>query len=174
MDADDRPTAREGHHWLMTELKADWCRVQKLLGRSRDKAGNLMPGWIIVQCRPSYVITRQLASWAKLSKSPSCESVTALSGPLKVASPASRPLRSPSDPAPQPRLRLRRGRRLILRPTSLHARPRQSRRVVTSRAGLNLERSDFAEYIEFLSFSHGNNHRNSIPAYQEPDTKKTP
>ena len=34
---------------LMTELKADWCRVQKLLGRSRDKAGNLMPGWIVVQ-----------------------------------------------------------------------------------------------------------------------------
>ena len=29
---------------LMTELKADWCRVQKLLGRSRDNAGNLMPG----------------------------------------------------------------------------------------------------------------------------------
>ena len=28
------------------ELKADWCRVQKRLGKSRDKAGNLMPGWI--------------------------------------------------------------------------------------------------------------------------------
>jgi len=34
---------------LMTELKAVWFRVQKLLGRSRDKAGNLMPAWIIVQ-----------------------------------------------------------------------------------------------------------------------------
>ena len=34
----------------MTELKADWCRVQKQLGRSRDKAGNMMPGcWVIVQ-----------------------------------------------------------------------------------------------------------------------------
>ena len=32
---------------LMTELKAGWRRVQKLLDRSRDKAGNLMPGWII-------------------------------------------------------------------------------------------------------------------------------
>ena len=29
---------------LMTELKAGWCRVQKLLGRGCDKAGNLMPG----------------------------------------------------------------------------------------------------------------------------------
>ena len=28
---------------LTTELKADWCRVQKLLGRSRDKASNLVP-----------------------------------------------------------------------------------------------------------------------------------
>jgi len=26
------------------ELKADWCRVQKRLGKSRDKADNLMPG----------------------------------------------------------------------------------------------------------------------------------
>ena len=52
---------------LMTELKTDWCRVQKLLGRSRDKAGNLMPGWIVVQRRPTYVITRQLARWAQLS-----------------------------------------------------------------------------------------------------------
>ena len=48
---------------LMTELKADWCRVQKLLGRSRDKAGNVMPGWIVVQRRPTYVITRQLTRW---------------------------------------------------------------------------------------------------------------
>ena len=27
----------------MAEIKADWCRVQKLLGKSRDKAGSLMP-----------------------------------------------------------------------------------------------------------------------------------
>ena len=31
----------------MAELKADWGRVQKRLGKSRDKAGNLIPGWII-------------------------------------------------------------------------------------------------------------------------------
>ena len=30
-------------------LKADWERVQKRLGKSRDKAGNLMPGWIVEQ-----------------------------------------------------------------------------------------------------------------------------
>ena len=36
----------------MAELKADWCRVQKLLGKRRDKAGSLMPGWIVVQRRP--------------------------------------------------------------------------------------------------------------------------
>ena len=46
---------------LMTELKTDWCHVQKLLGRSRDKAGSLMPGWIVMQRRPTYVITR--LSW---------------------------------------------------------------------------------------------------------------
>ena len=34
---------------LMTELKTDWCRVQKLLGTTRDKAGDLMPGWVVVQ-----------------------------------------------------------------------------------------------------------------------------
>ena len=28
-----------------------------------------------------------------------------------------------------------------------------------------------SQYVEFLSFSHGNNHRNSILAYQEPHTK---
>ena len=49
------------------ELKADWCRVQKLLGKSRDKAGSLMPGWIVVQRRPTYVITRQLDRWTQLS-----------------------------------------------------------------------------------------------------------
>ena len=54
--------------WLMTELKAYWCRVQKLLGRSRDKAGNLIPGWTIVQRRPTYVITRQLTRWTQLSQ----------------------------------------------------------------------------------------------------------
>ena len=27
---------------LVTELKTNWCRVQKLLGRSRDKAGSLV------------------------------------------------------------------------------------------------------------------------------------
>ena len=52
----------------MTELKTDWCRVQKLLGRSRDKAGSLMPGWIVVQRRPTYVITRQLTRWTQLSQ----------------------------------------------------------------------------------------------------------
>ena len=52
----------------MTELKADWCRVQRLLGRSRDKAGNLMLGWIVVQRRPTYVFTRQLTRWAQLSQ----------------------------------------------------------------------------------------------------------
>ena len=49
------------------ELKADWRRVQKRLGKSRDKAGNLMSGWIVVQRRPTYVITRQLGRWAQLS-----------------------------------------------------------------------------------------------------------
>ena len=37
----------------MTELKADWCRVQKLLSRSRDKAGSFMPGWIIHCAAPT-------------------------------------------------------------------------------------------------------------------------
>jgi len=45
------------------ELKADWCRVQKRLGKSRDKGGNFMPGWIVVQRRPTYVITHQLGRW---------------------------------------------------------------------------------------------------------------
>ena len=32
----------------MAELKADWGRVQRRLGKSRNKAGNLMPGWVVV------------------------------------------------------------------------------------------------------------------------------
>ena len=44
----------------MAELKADWSRVKKLLGKSHGKAGSLTPGWIVVQRRPTYVITRQL------------------------------------------------------------------------------------------------------------------
>ena len=43
--ASDRRHAKDDTA-LMTELKPDWCRVQKLLGRSRDKAGSPMPGWI--------------------------------------------------------------------------------------------------------------------------------
>ena len=54
---------------LMAELKTDWCRVHKLLSRSRDKAGNFMPGWIVVQRRPTYAITRQrLTRWTQLSQ----------------------------------------------------------------------------------------------------------
>ena len=51
----------------MAELKADCGRVQKRLGKSRDKAGNLMPGWIVVLRRPTYVITCQLGRWTRLS-----------------------------------------------------------------------------------------------------------
>ena len=50
-----------------TELQADWRRVQKRLGKCRDKAGSLMPGWIVVQRRPHYVIVRQLEKWTQLS-----------------------------------------------------------------------------------------------------------
>ena len=50
----------------MAEIKADWCRVQKLLGKSRDKAGSLMPDWIVAQRRPIYVIIRQLDRWTQL------------------------------------------------------------------------------------------------------------
>ena len=38
---------------LVAELKADWCRVQKLPGRSRVKAGNLMPGWWVIVQQPA-------------------------------------------------------------------------------------------------------------------------
>ena len=51
----------------VTELQADWRRVQKWLGKCRDKAGSLMPGWIVVQRRPHYVIVRQLEKWTQLS-----------------------------------------------------------------------------------------------------------
>ena len=44
----------------VTELEADWRRIQKRLGKSRDKAGSLMPGWVVVQRRPHYAIVRQL------------------------------------------------------------------------------------------------------------------
>ena len=58
MLASDRQHAKEATAQL-SELKADWGRVQKRLRKSRDKAGNLMPGWIVVQRRrPTYVITR--------------------------------------------------------------------------------------------------------------------
>ena len=48
-------------------LKADWQRVQKRLGKCRDKSGSLMPGWVVVKRRPIYVITRQLDRWTLLS-----------------------------------------------------------------------------------------------------------
>ena len=67
MLASDRRHAKDDTA-LMTELKADWCRVQKLLGRSRDKAGNLMPDWVVVGRRPTYAITRQLTRWTQLSQ----------------------------------------------------------------------------------------------------------
>ena len=50
------------------ELKTDWCRAQKLLGRSRDKTGSLMAGWIVVQQRPTNAITHQLAKWTQFSQ----------------------------------------------------------------------------------------------------------
>ena len=48
MLASDRRHAKDATVQI-AELKADWGRVQKRLGKSRDKAGNLMPGWIVVQ-----------------------------------------------------------------------------------------------------------------------------
>ena len=54
----------------MLELKADWRRVQKRLGKCRDKAGSLMPGWVVVQRRPHYAITRQLERWTQLPALP--------------------------------------------------------------------------------------------------------
>ena len=36
----------------VAELKADWQRVQKKLGKCRDKSGSLMPGWVVVKRRP--------------------------------------------------------------------------------------------------------------------------
>ena len=66
MLASDRRHAKD-ETALMTALKTDWCRVQTLLGRSRDKAGSLMPGWVIVQRRSTYVIARQLTRWTQLS-----------------------------------------------------------------------------------------------------------
>ena len=67
MDADERPAVHEKDTTVLTtDLKADWCRVQKLLERSRDKAGNLMPGWVVVGRRPTYAITRQLTRWTQL------------------------------------------------------------------------------------------------------------
>ena len=93
----------------MAELKADWGRVQKRLGNCTGKAGNLMPGWVVVQRRPTYAITRQLADGPS---SPSFASATAPSAPSKVTSPVSRPRRSPPDP-PNPLPRHRRCKRRL-------------------------------------------------------------
>ena len=50
------------------EHKANWRRVQKRLGKCRDKAGSLMPGWVVVvQRRPHYATSRQLERWTQLS-----------------------------------------------------------------------------------------------------------
>ena len=57
--ASDRRHAKDFTN-QMAELKADWRRVQKRLGKCRDMAGSLMPGRVVVQRRPFYVITRQL------------------------------------------------------------------------------------------------------------------
>ena len=56
MLASDRRHAKDATA-QMTELKTNWRRAQKRLGKCRDKAGNLMPGWVVVQRRSTYVIT---------------------------------------------------------------------------------------------------------------------
>ena len=84
----------------MAELKADWQRVQKRLGKCRDKAGSPMPGWVVVQRRPHYAITCQSSSDGP--SSPSSASVTAPSAPSKATSPVSQPHRSTPDPPDQP------------------------------------------------------------------------
>ena len=66
MLASDRRHAKDATA-QMTELKADWRRVQKRLGKWRDKAGSTMPDWVVVQRRPTYVIARQLDRWIQLS-----------------------------------------------------------------------------------------------------------
>ena len=100
----------------MAELKADWRRVQKRLGRCRDKAGNLMPGWVVVQRRPSYVITRQLGRWTQLSLlRVSDGSQRSIEGYFSRVQTPPKPARSlPDLPGPLPRLR-RCKRRLRLR-----------------------------------------------------------
>ena len=81
---------------LMTELKADWCRVQKLLGRSRDKAGSFIPvGLLCSDVRPM----SSPASWPGGPSSLSCASVTAPSAPSKATSPVSAPPPKPARPA---------------------------------------------------------------------------
>ena len=57
MLASDRRHAKDATT-QMAELKAAWRRVQKRLGKCRDKAGSPMPGWVVVQRRPHYTITR--------------------------------------------------------------------------------------------------------------------
>ena len=66
MLASDRRHAK-GVSAKVSELQADWRRVQKRLGKSRDKAGSLMPGWVVVQRRSHYAIVRQLERWTQLS-----------------------------------------------------------------------------------------------------------
>ena len=65
--ASDRRHAKDATA-QMAELKAGWCRVPKLLGKSRNKAGSLMPDWIVEQRYLTYVITRQLGRWTQLSR----------------------------------------------------------------------------------------------------------
>ena len=66
MLASDRRHAKDATAQTF-ELKAGWRRVQKRLGKCRDKAGSLMPGWVVVQRRPHCVISRQLERWTQLS-----------------------------------------------------------------------------------------------------------
>ena len=59
MLASDRRHAK-GVTAQMAELMADWRRVQKRLGKSRDKAGNPMPGWITVAASD---LRHQTSAW---------------------------------------------------------------------------------------------------------------
>ena len=106
----------------VSELQADWRRVQKRLGKSRDKSGSLMHGWVVVQRRPHYVIVRQLERWTQLSLlRVSDGSQRSIEGYFSrvPAPPKSRPAR-PATPAPA-----------MQAPTSNQTRPNTARALLS-------------------------------------------
>ena len=49
-------------------LRIDWTRVQRMLGRTANRRGRVMPDWTTVTRKPTYTIKSALERWEKAKR----------------------------------------------------------------------------------------------------------